>query len=466
MSWIPFYWLGKCCGLALLLVPETNISSVLFERVVVWGMDNAHHFLSNLVVPNVVEFAVFLPWRLLHVVFPNTHTTFPYSAAGGDSGVDDSSGRSGNINGLGLAARLQHLQVPKRGAVDGNDFSRDARYARSPDSESISKQSHGEGRLGSGSRLPPPLPPREPQASLNGPAAGGGSPPRVKSPWSLGEGGFFGHRGSLGEMVRATLTGDSKTRVRDHLFDLHSPVPPTPCESDATGKRFGAAESHFTYDDGKGKGQGNSSSSGMPIDDGDAKQKAKKKATKKEVLGSVKRSGEASALKEGTRNPTRRRPSEFTRNVSERGRAGGGDEAAGRGDGVGRRRNRLGRRGMSADEINTSVDALNSVSSMSASPSTRGANSGPLSREASDTRAKRLEEWRKRRSKDIEAQAASLRRRGRRGAGADGAPSPATTFATQPGSSVGGERANQTPSRRFRHVERFRSEMGKAAGDT
>lgn len=453
MSWIPFYWLGKCCGLALLLIPETNISSVLFERVVVWGMDNAHHFLSNLVVPNIVEFAVFLPWRLLHVVFPNTHTTSPYSAAGGDNRVD------GNSNGSGLAARLQHLQVPKRGAVDRGDFS------RSSESESTSTQSHGERRLGSGSRSPPPLPPREPQASLNGAAAGGvasvggESPPRLKSPWPLSEGGFFGHRGSLGEMVRATLTGDSKTRLRDHLFDLHSPAPPTPCESGATDKRSGAAKSRFTYD----HGEGNLSSSAMSIDESKAKQKAKKKPAKKEVLGSVKRSGEASAQKEGTRILTRRRPSGLTRNVSERG--GGGDEAAGRGDGVVRRRNRLGRRGMSADEINTSVDALNSVSSMSASPSTRGENSGSLSRETSDTRAKRLEEWRKRRSKHIEAQAASLRRRGKRGAGVNAAPGPATTFATQPGSSVGEERANQTPSRRFKHVERFRSDVGKTAGD-
>lgn len=465
MSWIPFYWLGKCCGLALLLVPETNISSVLFERVVVWGMDNAHHFLGNLVVPNIVEFAVFLPWRLLHVVFPNTQTTFPYSAAGGDNGVDENSGSSGNSNGAGLAARLQHLQVPKRGAVDGDDF---GKYPQSSESEGTPKQSHGERRLRSGSRSPPPLPPREPQASLNDAAAGvvasvgGELPPRLKSPWSLGEGRIFGHRGSLGEMVRATLTGDSKTRLRDHLFDLHSPAPPTPCEFSATDRRSSAAESRFTYD----LGEGNLSSSAMSIDDREVKQKAKKKPAKKEVLGSVKRSGEASVLKEGTRILTRRRPSELTQNVSERVGTGGGDEAAGRGDGVVRRRNRLGRRGMSADEINTNVNALNSVSSMSASPSTRGANSGSLSRETSDTRAKRLEEWRKRRSKHIEAQAASLRRRGKKGTGANAAPGPVTTFATQPGSSTGGERANQTPSRRFRHVERFRSDVGKTAGDT
>ncbi|CAN0575797.1 unnamed protein product, partial [Ectocarpus sp. 12 AP-2014] len=57
VSWIPFYWLGKCLGLGLLYLPGGNIPTVVFERVVVWGMDNAHHVLNNLVVPNVVEFA-------------------------------------------------------------------------------------------------------------------------------------------------------------------------------------------------------------------------------------------------------------------------------------------------------------------------------------------------------------------------------------------------------------------------
>lgn len=134
VSWIPFYWLGKCLGLGLLYLPGGNIPTVVFERVVVCGMDYAHHVLNNLVVPNVVEFTVSLPWRVLMVLFPTTppptrsssrsgsHAEKNKTKAGrggaGEALLKESAGgallKENEGNKSGFSCRLKHLSTPTK----------------------------------------------------------------------------------------------------------------------------------------------------------------------------------------------------------------------------------------------------------------------------------------------------------------------------------------------------------------
>ncbi|CAM9572710.1 unnamed protein product [Choristocarpus tenellus] len=105
ISWVPFYWLGKCLGLGLMFLPESNIASVVFDRAVVTGMDQCHHILNHLVVPNTVEFIVSLPWRVLLLVFPMINSPNPEMGNSEDKIVDTKEWKY-----AGIADRLRHLQ--------------------------------------------------------------------------------------------------------------------------------------------------------------------------------------------------------------------------------------------------------------------------------------------------------------------------------------------------------------------
>ena len=455
------------------------MSTVLFERVVVWGMGNAHHVLNNLVVPNVVEFVVYLPWRLLHVVFPTSPATIP-SSTQSDGGLgaraygDNISRISGSSNkGAGLAARLQHLKAPTKTRIAVSDgVAKDSRQGRSPRSLRASRTGQEKENSGSASpvRPSPPVPLElqtdvalEGQAPASGLAGSGVSSRKDSS--SEGDhlvgsggstpvaargvgGGRAGRRRSFGEIVRATLTGDSQTRLRDHLFDLHtaSPAPPpTLYMSDSTELRSDSIwSSSPSADKGHETEDRKSSPSTVSSDDYRTKKALKKPATQ--------HSGGKSPPGGRTRYPTRRRPPESSPE-GVRGSDGGGDEAAGRLNGRSsggvRRRNGSARRATATDNANTDG----------------GGSFGYTVGETPNMRAKRLMEWRRKRSDQMETQAAALRRRGTRGAGADVATGPSTSIVTRQGSGGIG-RANSALSRGFRHVERFRSHVSGAGAET
>jgi hypothetical protein len=70
VSWIPFYYLGKCALLVLLIAPDLHVAPAVFHRAVIPGIEALHHAVNHIVIPNAVDFIVGLPWRLLVVIFP------------------------------------------------------------------------------------------------------------------------------------------------------------------------------------------------------------------------------------------------------------------------------------------------------------------------------------------------------------------------------------------------------------
>ncbi|CAN0133170.1 unnamed protein product, partial [Scytosiphon promiscuus] len=307
VSWIPFYWLGKCLGLGLLYLPGGNIPTVVFERIVVWGMDNAHHVLNSLVVPNVVEFAVSLPWRVLLVLFPSMPPP-PLSSSsnrGGGSAATKNAGRRGAIpkrRGKGLGSQLQHLSVrakstagpmheasrsgARRAETNGAPAARQAppplpprSPPRTPTSSAAvtrgAARSHGDGGEPGGERegVVADAAAGESEASilvaqLLGEGADGGNGRGVasaavdaadgegKSPESGGSAGGGGggdegqggsrpaaRRRSFGEIVRSVVTGSSQVRLRDHLFDLNTASPAPPAAGDKSSDGGGVADS-------------------------------------------------------------------------------------------------------------------------------------------------------------------------------------------------------------------------------
>ncbi|CAM9664656.1 unnamed protein product [Ectocarpus fasciculatus] len=566
VSWIPFYWLGKCLGLGLLYLPGGNIPTVVFERVVVWGMDNAHHVLNNLVVPNVVEFAVSLPWRVLLVLFPTMPAPSSRSGSGSSSSSSSSAAmktkKAGRGAGLrkkqaatagGLTSQLQHLNTPtKKRAESTPKADRGAAVTGAP---SIQQQT-------------PPLPVRSspskttPVVARNGAGAsalvadlldaddGVGAASRADgaavatpvpvdddsatSPESGGKrsGGGGGRcrpsrRRSFGEIIRSAVTGDSEVRLRDHLFDFStaSPAPPLP-----GGGGGGTATKPATRAARKG-----------PVVPNKASSPASSTALPAVVNGNGKRRGKEKVVADAAvparpRHTTRRRPSEFSDPVA--GGGGGGDEAGGGGssdgssrvggrEGVRRRSGGAGagvgagagatgrgtlrekKNGSSSSSSSSSFSAPGGSGSSSATRSartaadrrggaatagvTRGgarststragvdttASSSAAAAAIADSRAKRLEEWRKRRADRAREEQAEKNRRSNHNFDGGGGEGYATTRGVGDGSAGGGDeeesvrgaggggartRANASalaPSRRFRHVERFRSEMAR-----
>ncbi|CAB1118309.1 unnamed protein product [Ectocarpus sp. CCAP 1310/34] len=568
VSWIPFYWLGKCLGLGLLYLPGGNIPTVLFERVVVWGMDNAHHVLNNLVVPNVVEFAVSLPWRVLLVLFP----TMPAPSSGSGSGAAKKNKKAGRGEGLrkkqaatggGITSQLQHLNTPtKKRSAESTP-----KRAASAGAPSIQHQT-------------PPLPERgspsktTPVAARNGVAnagsdskhGGGGASALVAelldadvgtgaalradgaaaiatpvpfeddiatSPESggsgrRGSGGRPSRRRSFGEIIRSVVTGNSEVRLRDHLFDFSTASPAPPVPSGGGGGVTKPATLAASNDPVVPKKASPSASTILPtVVNGNGKRHAKEKVVVDVVIPPR------------SRRTTRRQPSEFSDPVTDGG-GGGGDEAGGGGssdgssrvgrEGVRRRNGGAGagagawatERGTLRERKNASSSSLSSSSAIVSAPdssrssATRsartiayrrggaatagvarvlprgtgtragaGTTASPSSSSAAaivNSRAKRLAEWRKKRvGRGREEQAEEYRRSNNNfdGGGREGN---AATRGVVDGSGRGGgeeesvrsagggarTRANasasapaNSQSRRFRHVERFRSEMAR-----
>lgn len=504
---MPFYWFGKCLGLGLLFLPDGNISTVVFEKVVVWGMDRAHHILNNLVLPNVVEFVVTLPWRLLLVVFP----TLPPSDSNGVY-ADSQPSKSRR----GLSARLQHLRMPRR----ARDESLEADEVPPPAGDTPRAQV-GRGRKGSAT----PVKSRETLKQRDSPAGGrvgarsgaAGTPDARKKPnlgrrdaVAGGKGDSIGRkessekspeasirsgersergspsserssrspsRRSFGEMVRSAITGDFKIRVRDHLFDLKTASPSlgtTGVGRSATSRASpGRPKSEA---DGSVPGEASTDHPGRVVS---TKDKARRVAVRDKGLAEKDKGESASSPQAQPRYMTRQRYAEKMKTS-----AGGGDgegnggmEGPG-GTGTGAQGRELRRRGGLERSASRGRGDLglrgNSVDGSSRgrrmhgrmNPGTSRGGSSSVGRSTSmESRAERLLEWRRKRAEQIEGQQSERVKRSK----------PGIAFGTSTsGGSLGAEdqrseasfrsRVSKGDSRRFRHVERFRAEVSGATG--
>eukprot|EP00903_Cladosiphon_okamuranus_P007832 g7578.t1 len=625
VSWIPFYWLGKCLGLGLLYLPGGNIPTVVFERFVVLGMDKAHHVLNNLVVPNVVEFAVSLPWRVLLVLFPSMPPP-PSSGGGGGSawnaGKKNAGGRGAKGKGKGkgaLGSQLQHLNTPTKrctkttSGAGGGGFST-GRGGGGPEAQAAGER---------GSRQPPPLPARSPPQSptstsataatvgrgrasggrvgdwagaaresnasalvdqllradnnssghadaaarragatstpvrgervVGGDGGEGSSPESGLSGGSSSGGGSrpARRRRSFGEILRSAVTGNSKVRVRDHLFDLTtaSPAPPLPDGSLSRGAAPeppsrspsmsppSSARPDPVVSDGSGTrgskrrqetaAPRKASASSLPAISGGYGDNELRKGRKKED-DEEEEEQNFPGLSSLSSPPPPRSSGLTRRRVSEFGSGGGGDEAGGGGSFDASSRTGRGRReaggGAAAAPGRQSLEKTSSSSSVSSNgrgstgrsaaasrtSAARGASTtsarttgsrsaaagdaGDASTAAAiaDPRAKRLAEWRKKRAnnKSRHEQAEKLRGtrdgngngNGGNSGGVDETMAVAagdgwrgTNRGSEDGSVRGGGVVTRSSapartgtgaslpakSRRFRHVERFRSEMAR-----
>ena len=526
-------------------------------------MDNAHDILNNLVVPNVVQFAVSLPWRVLLVLFP----AMPPPASG-RAGLHPKKGVTGKGN--GLAHRLQHLQVPTSPTSPGVNFSGNGQRQNSPPrAEAPAAATEAapfevEKRVNSPS--PPPLPPRtlvttprDKEVNLTGQAsaavsigadeAGGlrgdhatdntpdaarhltegdaGQDDLARTPSAQDEGrggasstegstedrrGSVGRRKSFGEMVRSALTGNSEIRLRDHLFDLNtaSPAPPQsasrePQPDPPAATTAAAASSKPWQERGRAEQQASDAAAAAalpPISDSDSgKQQARRE------VGAAHESPAVSSTATRARHATRQRLPEFSQLSFKSDRSDGGDGGDGggsgsgggigggaRGGGIGGGARGGSSGGVGGGEIGKGATEDPSRGIRRRNPSGRrsqdknknpytsaGSTAAPLNggRSANtsvpaDSRAQRLVEWRKRRTEQASAQQKDKSRTSRMAANTDSTapgsnPSPgsAAAAAGANGATPGGptaRRPNAAPSRRFRHVERFRSEMANNAG--
>lgn len=524
MSWVPFYWVAKCLGLGLLFLPDGNVSSFVFEKAVVWGMDHAHDVLNNLVLPNVVEFVVTLPWRLLLVVFPTlppptSSGAFPGAAPGRPAGS--------------LAARLQHLKMP----ASKEKPARSEKERPSPGSAQSSRSKRGrggKGAVGGGTGASSRLRPEErygdsPRAERAGtrevearrrdsrdrqsaavPSAARGdgrSSPHPKQdpvpvPASPNEDSERGNRSprrrSIGEIVRSAITGDFKVRVRDHLFDFKTASPslglakasdgrPSPAARASPERPTKAAPTDGNRGGAPSRVTTRSSKTGKTLPGGDAKDGGGSKTPR----GKSQVAATPPPASSQPRYPTRRRPAEFSKaaagGVAGDGGRAGGDAAGKKGEGnpnhgTHLRRRSGSERGMSRstggsvsrdreatprDPVsrNTPTRLASDSASSSVSVSTRSSVGRGTAPAGADSRAARLEEWRRKRAQQVEAQQREKARGSR--------PSLGATPASQRGSSgppseTGSSRSVGRPgsaggSRRFRHVERFRSEVSGAS---
>lgn len=480
-SWIPFYWLGKCFGLALLFLPEGNISSVVFQRVVVWGMDRAHHILNSLVVPNVVEFVVSLPWRVLLVLFP----TLPPPASPG-AGLKPIGGEKGN--GRGLASRLEHLKQnsPRRvaGGAGGQESSftpplqpqtsprtppgKEQRLAVPKKLDDTVVVNGGTGRVSDvsdNSTLPVAERFNDGEATKGVVVA---TPAiaevdgRVDATDNKPEGGGRGggeRRRSFGEILRSAFTGNSNVRLRDHLFDLNtaSPAPPVPHTPDRQRTPAEAAASLKRQPE-------HERPNSRPTDVLPAVSKDNGTRRRGQSEARAVEGADLSPAETKSRHATRRRPSEFSRSGSGSGAGGGGAEGRGRsGDGTGR-----GVRRRSVPGARRAPEDIHKPRPTTAAGSSTASGSKAAVGVVADSREKRLSEWRRRRAEQVDGQQRERPRRSRP-AGADVAPGPAAAAGRHrngAAAGAGGGGGRVSSERRFRHVERFRSDMARAAGSS
>lgn len=70
LAWVPFYYSFKLVALAILMAPESSFVPLAFQHLVIPAIEGLHHTLNHFVLPNVLEFVVSLPWLLLVSLFP------------------------------------------------------------------------------------------------------------------------------------------------------------------------------------------------------------------------------------------------------------------------------------------------------------------------------------------------------------------------------------------------------------
>lgn len=336
-------------------------------------------------------------------------------------------------------------------------------------------------------------------------------------------------RRSFGQMVRSAITGDFNVRVRDHLFDLKtaSPSPPVALDTSTvapttttpiTTPGHARQSSPIVLDNHDNIINGDNNSSTL-------KTLEKKKTTpdsaaaarpgvadetitppqgnKTHSKGSSSRSssGSSTAPAARSKSSTRRRPSEF----SPAG-AGGGDAAAGgvgrelAGDkssrGLVRRRNGTGRRATTrpSDSSTPTTASVRGTTARGMSISSASGLGGGLAGAAAATatasghassaesRASRLAEWRRKRAEQLAVgQQQERAKTGRTSVGQAGVASSAASVRSAQrvggqgdlGRGGGGEDSTRPAAklagaggRRFRHVERFRTEVGGVPAST
>ncbi|CAM9441884.1 unnamed protein product, partial [Ectocarpus sp. 12 AP-2014] len=489
VSWIPFYWLGKCLGLGLLYLPGGNIPTVVFERVVVWGMDNAHHVLNNLVVPNVVEFAVSLPWRVLLVLFP----TMPAPSSGSGSGAakKKKAGRGAGlrkkqaVTGGGLTSQLQHLNAPtKKRAAESTP-----KRAASAGAPSIQHQTPPLPARGSPSKTTPVVARNGvANASSDSKHGGGGasalvaelldadggtgvasradgaaaiatpvpfgddiatSPESGGSERRSGGGGRPSRRRSFGEIIRSAVTGNSEVRLRDHLFDFSTASPAPPVPSGGGGGVTKPAMRAASKEPVVPKEASSSASTTLPaVVNGNGKRRGREKVAVDAVIPAR------------SRHTTRRRPSEFSDPVADGG-GGGGDEAGGgrSSDGSGRvgregvrRRNGGAGAGTGATGRGILREGKNALSSLLSSSS---ATAAPGSSSSSATRSARTPADRRGR-----AATAGVARGGPRGTSAR-AGAGATASLSSSAAAIADSRAKRLAEWRKKRADRAREEQAE-----
>lgn len=488
-----------------MFLPDGNVSTVVFERVVVWGMDQAHYILNNLVLPNVVEFVVTLPWRLLLVVFP---TLPPPDSKGVYVGSEPGKSRGR------LAARLQHLRMPLRGrdespqveevpppagdtkrAQVGRDRKASATAVKSGETLKKRGSPAGDGvRARSGAAgVADAL--KKPNLGRRNALAGGEDDSvgrkesSDKSPEGSMRNGGRSTRGSssserssrspsrrsFGEMVRSAITGDFNIRVRDHLFDLKTASPSlgTPRVGRSAASRAGP-ERQGGEDDGSVLGE---ASTDRPGRGASTKDKARRVAGRETGLVGKGKGESGSSPQLQPRYMTRQRYAEKMKTSAGgfNGEGNGGVDVPGGtgGEAHGRELHRRGGLDRSAsrgrgdlglqdNSLDGSLRGRRMQGRMTPRPSRGGSGSAGRSTSA-ESRAERLLEWRRKRAEQIEAQQ-SERVKGSK---------PGIAFGTSSsGGAQGAEdqrseasfrtRVSKGASRRFRHVERFRAEVSGA----
>lgn len=548
-----------------------------------WGMDHAHHVLNNLVLPNVVEFVVSLPWRLLLVVFP----MLPAPSSSSARPITSKKNGGKGPKPPGLAARLQHLKMPTTTTtkkdrssehLPGVGKSRSPRTGaaaaatsppplppRTPPSQlpetascsdgidahnsvaslgrpgSKHKEENGDSNINSGLHAKSPVgfaagtavldddysdgtlatpslfmpgtalpeddysagllatPARDSGVSLDTPSKSDNPEGRESSPR---------RRRSIGEIVRSAITGDGKVRVRDHLFDLNTatPHPPPAARVPDTTEALSAGAAVSISERQKSSGSTSTGKSEEKRETtkhkqarnvgGDAGGRARDHVREKTVVAA---SSAASSAR--LRYPTRRRPSEFSQvavggeSMGSKGGGrsgsggGGGDAAGGTIDGLTQGSN-LRHRGGSAGRKPTDRRTDSPTLDTNISPKARvktslrgsgvssggGARGGAIT--SAESRAARLLEWRRKREEQVLAQEKEKVRRKRGAVGSTAAGHARVGSGTalpkllgpRDEGSGGGVRTRSaaapgrgsSDSRRFRHVERFRTEMARA----
>ncbi|CAM9099512.1 unnamed protein product [Phaeothamnion confervicola] len=118
VAWLPLYYLGKCVLLLLVMLPDSNMATLVFDRCVVPGIDTCHHVLNHMVAPNVATAAATLPWAVLVILWPPLAPCEPSDGFARGSGGNSGSGSGGS--GVGGGGSGGSKRRSARSTVAGN----------------------------------------------------------------------------------------------------------------------------------------------------------------------------------------------------------------------------------------------------------------------------------------------------------------------------------------------------------